>query len=98
MTTWHLANLSREQHQVLQDLEDRTGLTLIAYTRDGRRGGAAVDFRGIAQEEFGTELALGAIYSDDIDGPHPEMLNALMETYRSGAAADNTTVRRGRRA
>lgn len=97
MTTWHLANLSQEQYRAITDLEDRSRLTLVAYTRDARNGGAVVDFRGIGREEFGTELGLGAIYGDEVDGPDPAMLAALNETYRSGEATDNTTVRRGRR-
>lgn len=64
MGIWRLARLSREQHQLIRDLEERTGLTLVAYARDA----AAAD---------------------------PAVAAALNETYRSGAATDNTTVRGG---
>ncbi len=85
MSTWHLARLSGEQHQRINDLESQLGVTLIAYTDDAGKGGPAVDFRGVGREEYGAETFTSAAGGGIYNGADAA-LRALNETYRSGAA------------
>lgn len=80
MTQYELANLSREQHQALNELESRLGVVLLAYrpyrpeAPDGRPQAAA--------GQYGFEVAT------ELD-PGPEVDAALLETYHFNDMADN---------
>lgn len=60
MSQWQLATLTDHQYQAIRDLEERLGLTLIAYTSQEAAGGAPVDFAGV-REPDGERAALSAL-------------------------------------
>lgn len=67
---WHVARLSAGQLQAIRDLEEETGLVLVAWER-----GIPEAPRARSPEEFGAEIS-----------PDRSALSGLRDVYRVGSA------------